>query len=130
MTLRRLTITAVSISTLAFAGCATVQAPSELVQARQAYMKAEQSEAARFDPAALHEAKTALDHAETMFSEDADAPKTRDAAYIAMRRSERAKAEGETASLKARKEEATAAAQSGSGQGCRDCAARVGVLAR
>lgn len=111
MTLRGLTPTAVAVSTLAFAACATVQPPSELVQAREAYANAEHSDSARYDPASIHEAKTSLDQAEAMFSEDADSPKTRDAAYVALRRAERAKVEGETASLRAQKQGAVSSAR-------------------
>lgn len=111
MTLRIFTTTALSVSTLAFAGCATTQPPLELIQARDAYSAAEHSNAAHYNPAAIHEAKVALDQAESMFTEDAASLNTRDAAYVAMRRAERAKVECEIASLQARKDEAMSARQ-------------------
>lgn len=106
----RVSHVAVALATLALAACATAMPPKELVDARAAYSEAERSDAARFDPAALHQAKTKLDEAEASFAEDADSPQTRDAAYIAMRRSERAKVEAETVSLEMRKTEALRAA--------------------
>jgi len=80
-----------------------------LIQAREAYSATEHSEVARYNPAAVHEAKVSLDHAESMFTEDANSPNTRDAAYVAMRRAERAKIECEIVRLQARKDEAMSA---------------------
>jgi outer membrane protein OmpA-like peptidoglycan-associated protein len=91
---------------ISLGGCATTQPPSELIQAREAYANSERSAAAKYDPAALHEAKVALDRAEKLFEEEEDARSTRDAAYIAMRRAERAKVEGQTAQFNARAVEA------------------------
>jgi outer membrane protein OmpA-like peptidoglycan-associated protein len=93
-------------SALALFGCAGSMPPPELVQARNAYAEAERSEAARFDPTAVHNAKTALNEAESLFEEDSDTPEVRDAAYIALRKAERAKVEGQTVMLQTRKDEA------------------------
>ncbi len=86
--------------------CATTRPPSELIEARDAYAESERSAAAKYDPAALHDAKVALQRAEQLYEEEDDARETRDAAYIAMRRAERAKVEGQTAELNARATEA------------------------
>ena len=86
--------------------CATARPPSELVEARAAYAESERSAAAQYDPASLHEAKVALEHAEQLYKEDDSAMRTRDAAYIAMRRAERAAVEGQTAKLNAETAEA------------------------
>src|SRR5688572_29361042 len=88
------------------AACATTQPPKELVNAREAFAESKRSAAADYDPAALHEAKVALDRAEKLYKEDGDEPRMRDVAYIAMRRAERAKVEGETAQLNARAQDA------------------------
>ena len=88
------------------AGCATARPPSELIKARDAYAASERGAAAQFDPAALHDAKVALERAERLYEEEEDARSTRDAAYIAMRRAERADVQGETAQLNARAQEA------------------------
>ena len=85
-----------------WSGCATTYPPSELIKARDAYAESERSVAAQYNPAGLHEAKVALEHAEKLYKQDDNAHATRDAAYIAMRRAERAKAEGQTAQLSAR----------------------------
>lgn len=66
------------------AACATV-APPELVEARQSYARASTGPAQQLDPAALHEAKTALDVAEDEFKRDATGQRVKDRAYIADR---------------------------------------------
>jgi len=85
--------------------CAASKPPDTLVQARQEFTVAEHSQAARYNPAALHDAKTALDRAESLYKDDADKNLVSDAAYVAMRRAERAKIEGETLALQTRKEQ-------------------------
>lgn len=99
--------------------CATARPPAELVQARQAYSMSEQSVAARYNPAALHEAKKALNKAEALYDDDPEAPEVRDASYVALRRAERAKIEGETLALRHDQQEAarkSAAAQAEAAQ--------------
>ncbi|HKP62381.1 MAG TPA: OmpA family protein [Polyangiales bacterium] len=81
---------------LACACAAPSRPPETLLQAREAYANAEQSESARFDPAGLSEAKSSLDQAEALFAHDADSARVETAAYVAMRRAERAKLDGET----------------------------------
>ncbi|HKU37940.1 MAG TPA: OmpA family protein [Polyangiales bacterium] len=88
------------------AACATTQPPAQLVEAREAYSQAQRSDAAKYDPAALHEAQQALQRAETMFADDGDQPEVTDAAYVATRRAQQAKAEGEVAHLQQRKADA------------------------
>jgi outer membrane protein OmpA-like peptidoglycan-associated protein len=77
-------------------GCASSQAPKELVDARTAYTQAQGGYAKDLSPAQLHEAKVALDSAERSFSDDGDSPATRDQAYVATRKAEQADAEGAT----------------------------------
>jgi outer membrane protein OmpA-like peptidoglycan-associated protein len=93
-------------TTLAAAGCATTQPPKELVDAREAYSRSEHGKARQYNPAALHEAKTELDRAEASFKDDGDSEKTRDEAYIALRRSERAEVEANTIVWQQRQEKA------------------------
>jgi outer membrane protein OmpA-like peptidoglycan-associated protein len=76
--------------------CGSSQAPKELVDARAAYTHAQSGYAKDLSPAALHDAKVALDNAEHSFSEDGDSDKTRDAAYIAARKAELAESDGAT----------------------------------
>lgn len=70
----------------AFAACATVTAPQDLVTARSAYDRASRGPAAQLDPADLHTAKETLDAAEKSFVDNGDTQDTRDAAYTADRR--------------------------------------------
>lgn len=77
-------------------GCATTNPPKELLDARAAYVRAENGYAKDLVPTALHGARTALDGAERAFSEDGDSDMTRDQAYIALRKAELADAQGST----------------------------------
>lgn len=81
--IHKLTLLAITASGLA---CATVQAPPELVAARDDYSKASHGPAARLDPSSLHTAKKALDRAELAFAENPRDPYVSDAAYIADRK--------------------------------------------
>jgi len=91
----------VSLVALLFAGapalgCATAQPPQELLDARAAYVRAENGYARELSPASLHGAREALDGAERSFNDDGNSDTTRDQAYIALRKAERADAEGVT----------------------------------
>lgn len=92
-------LAAISFATLAACGAHTP--PQELVDARAAYAKASQGNAAKMTPAELHVAKTSLDNAESKFSDDGDSQMTKDLAYIALRKSQRAEALGNTAAASA-----------------------------
>jgi outer membrane protein OmpA-like peptidoglycan-associated protein len=81
----------------ALVACASARPPKELLEAREAYRRAEAGTAAKLVPAELHVAKGALDVAERTF---ADEPKSQDAidsAYIALRKVQRAEALGNAA---------------------------------
>ncbi|KUG23407.1 outer membrane protein a precursor [hydrocarbon metagenome] len=88
-------------------GCATM-APNELVNARSAYQNASEGPAAQLAPAELHKAHEALVLAEESFQKDSDSYKTKDLAYAAQRKSEKAGALGAMAADKARKDMANA----------------------
>lgn len=94
-----------SVAVLLVGACAGSKPPDTLVRAREQYNEAEHSQAAKYTPAALHDARTALESAESLYKNDEDAKLVNDAAYVAMRRSERAKIEGETLALQTRKEQ-------------------------
>ncbi len=87
------------------AGCATVT-PNELVNARSAYLHASSGPAQQLVPADLHKARTALDRAEQAFLNEPDSYKTKDLAYVALRKSEQADALGIMAADKATRERA------------------------
>jgi len=104
-------------ATLTAAGCAASQPSKELLDARDAYNRGEHGKARQYNPAALHEAKVALDKAEAAFEEDPDSALARDEAYIALRRAERAEIEATTLANEQRKEKARAAANQAQAKG-------------
>src|SRR5947208_1090891 len=83
----------------AVAACATTPPPKELVEARAAYEHAAASPASELNPAQLHDAKVALDRAETAYKADANAPETADFGYVAARKAEAAEAQAGIAKL-------------------------------
>ena len=68
-------------------GCAH-NTPKELADAREAYKQAEAGPAAQQNPAQLHTAKKSLELAEATFEEEGDSDRTRDRAYVAMRKAQ------------------------------------------
>jgi outer membrane protein OmpA-like peptidoglycan-associated protein len=74
-----------------FASCATT-APTELVDAREAYRRASTGRAAQAAPAELHVANQALAEAEQSFLNNPDSYQTRDLAYVAQRKAQLAEA--------------------------------------
>lgn len=79
------------------AGCGSAAVPRELADARTAYGQAQTSPAASLTPADLLDARQALDRAEKAFENDPEAQETRDLAYVAQRRAQRAQALGSIA---------------------------------
>jgi outer membrane protein OmpA-like peptidoglycan-associated protein len=98
-------------------GCATSHPSKELLDARDAYTKSEQGKARQYNPAALHEAKVALDKAEAAFEEDPESEAARDEAYLALRRAERAEIEASTLAWEQRKQKAQSAANQAQAKG-------------
>ncbi len=90
-----------------FAGCATVP-PNELINARAAYRHASEGPAVQLAPAELHKAHEALVEAEQSFQKEPKSYKTKDLAYAAQRKSEKAAALGAMAAEKAKKDKANA----------------------
>ena len=76
-------------------GCATVNPPKELVDARTAYERAKDSIAKDLAPAQLDTAKQALRKAEAKFDDDPESQETRDLSYVAHRMSLLAEASGD-----------------------------------
>ena len=76
-------------------GCATV-APSQLVEAREAYAASSNGEAAKLTPTELYEAKKSLDKADKEFAEHGDTVECRDDAYVAKRKVQLADAKART----------------------------------
>jgi outer membrane protein OmpA-like peptidoglycan-associated protein len=82
--LKHISLTAVS---LLFLGCATA-VPVELANARIAYKQASTGPALTSAPAELHVAHTALFSAENAFTDEPDSYRTRDLAYVALRKAQ------------------------------------------
>jgi outer membrane protein OmpA-like peptidoglycan-associated protein len=76
----------------ALTACGASAPPRELVDARNAYKRAEGGPAVKLVPTALHEAKTSLDQAEAAFRDDGVSDRTKDLAYVAQRKAELAEA--------------------------------------
>jgi len=92
------------LTLLSLAACGPKQPPAELVGARNAYANAAQMPVTQqYDPAALHEAKVALDAAEQAFVDEG--PKdytTLDLSYVAERKAQLAVAKATAASEEAK----------------------------
>jgi outer membrane protein OmpA-like peptidoglycan-associated protein len=80
-------IVALLTSTLVFA-CSPLPIPKDVMDARAAYEGAANGPAAQLDPAQLHEAREGLGAAEKSFSSEGDSYRTRDLAYISMRKAQ------------------------------------------
>lgn len=92
---------------LGAAACGTTLAPRELLDARDAYKRAEQSPAAQLAPAELDTAKQALQKAEASFRDDGDDESTIHLSYLARRKAEIAAAIGATAQADKAREQAS-----------------------
>ena len=92
------------LTLLSLAACGPKQPPAELVGARNAYANAEAMPVTQqYDPAALHEAKVALDAAEQAFADEG--PKdytTLDLSYVAERKAQIAVAKATVAAEEAK----------------------------
>ncbi|MDB4993549.1 MAG: outer membrane protein [Myxococcaceae bacterium] len=76
------------------AACAAAVPPKELVEARSEYAKASGGTTNQLNPAQLHVAKESLDLAEAAFADDPSSDETRDRAYVALRKTQLAEAQG------------------------------------
>ena len=85
---------------LAAGACGASRPPAELVDARAAYAKAEASNASTLVPAELHVARESLDMAERKFKDDGGSGRTRDLAYVAQRKAQRAEVLGAAAAAR------------------------------
>src|SRR5688572_25360488 len=82
--------------TIGLLGCATQQPPQDLVNARAAYVRADNSNAAQLDQAGMHAAKQQLEVAEASFEENGDTQDTRDQSYLSVRKTELAESTART----------------------------------
>lgn len=84
----------IAIAMTSLAACGAHMPPQELVDARAAYAHAASGNANQLVPAELHVARTSLDQAEHKFDDDGDSQPTKDLAYVALRKAQRAEALG------------------------------------
>lgn len=94
----RPTIFLVAVITTA---CGTAPPPLELLDARAALDRASYGPASQYDPAGLHEARGSLEIAEKTYQHDGASDKTRDRAYVTMRKVERVETLARTRALEA-----------------------------
>lgn len=92
------------LGTALLVGCASAP-PKELENARSAFEQAQASAAKDWTPAQLHEAERTLKLAEATFDAEGDSARTRDRAYVAMRKAQLAEVEGRTLQNQHRLEE-------------------------
>lgn len=81
--------TALILLATAVCGCATPPPSRHLLDARAAYAKVMNGQAARLAPAELHTAKVALQEAEESYLDDPESARTTTLAYVALRQSQR-----------------------------------------
>jgi len=86
---------ALAVVGLTIGACATT-APSQLIQARDAYAVSNSGLAAKLTPTELYDAKKALDRANKEFEDHGDTVQCRDYAYIAQRKLELADVKART----------------------------------
>lgn len=93
MTKINLTTSLGALSLLTAFGCAHTP-PKELLDARAAFKQASSSIAQQETPAQLHTAENSLKLAEQTFTDEGDSDRTRDRAYVAMRKAQLAEVQG------------------------------------
>jgi outer membrane protein OmpA-like peptidoglycan-associated protein len=93
---------AVVAASIVMVACGAALPPTELVDAREAYARANDGEASELAPVQLEEARQALDRAENAFEDDPEALRTRDLAYVALRNVELAEAHAAQATARLR----------------------------
>jgi len=92
-------------SFIALTACGAATPPPELVDARAAYVQAEQGAAGQYAPAKLDSARKALDSAEQAFEGDSESEETRALAYVAERKARVAASAGELEKLQKKRAE-------------------------
>jgi outer membrane protein OmpA-like peptidoglycan-associated protein len=90
--MKTLHVSLLAVGSVLAVACSTTPAPKDLLDARAAYEGAANGPAAQLDPAGLHVAREELSAAERSFSDDGDSFRTRDLAYIAIRKAQLADA--------------------------------------
>ncbi len=84
--------------------CASTQPSAELINARDAYSQAQSGQAGKYRPDELHKAEVALREAEQAFRNEPEEARTKDLAYIALRKAQLAEALGNVTAQNSQKE--------------------------
>ena len=95
----------------ALCACGASLPPAELVTARESYARASHGPAGQLKPDEVHEAKEALDTAESSFNKDPASQDTKDLAYAAGLKAEEAEADARTTLANKEKDDAQKKAQ-------------------
>jgi outer membrane protein OmpA-like peptidoglycan-associated protein len=94
--MKTLNVALLTATSIFAAACAASPTPKELIDARAAYQGAADGPAGQLDPAQLHVAHEELAAAERSFVNDGDSFRTRDLAYVALRKAQLADAAART----------------------------------
>ena len=86
--------------------CATVPPPKELTEARSLYERESKGQTAQVNPAALHEARKAIEIANQEYASDPESIETKDYSYVALRKVQLAVAKADLDVAMQRKEQA------------------------
>jgi outer membrane protein OmpA-like peptidoglycan-associated protein len=104
------TVVAGSLALAAVFGCASHEPSPELVDARAAYLRAQQGLPSQLDKGGLYDAKRALDSAEQAHTDDPGSDRAKNLAYVAERKALLSEANARTALARGEEAEALAAA--------------------
>lgn len=80
--------TSLVLSLLGTIACAPPKPPQDLLSARAAYDRASEGPSAELNPSGMDTARKQLEEAEASFEKDGDSQETRNAAYLALRKTE------------------------------------------
>jgi len=94
--------TAMAVVLFLTTACGAAAPPSELVDAREAFVRASEGAASELAPVQLEDARQSLATAESSFQDDPESQRTKDLAYVAQRHAESAEAHGAQATARLR----------------------------
>jgi len=95
-------VATIPVALIVITACGSAPPPAELVDAREAYARANAGPASELAPVQLEDARQSLEAAEAAFEDDPEALSTQDLAYVALREAETAEAHGAVATARLR----------------------------
>jgi outer membrane protein OmpA-like peptidoglycan-associated protein len=111
---------------LGLTACGSSMPPQDLLTARDAYSRASQGPAQKFNPADLNAAKQQLERAEASFREEGDSQKVRDQSYVAIRKVELAETVARSRQIDKKTENVEAAMHADQSKAVANTAAELG----